>query len=62
LESADLATANVSGAERPRAGTKRAQLIGMLERPEGASVAEIEQRLGWLPHTVCAAFTGLRRK
>jgi DNA-binding transcriptional regulator PaaX len=35
-------------------------LIGMLERPEGASVAEIGQRLGWLPHTVRAAFTGLR--
>ena len=55
-----MATANVSGAERPRASTKRAVLIGMLERPEGASVAEIGQRLGWLPHTVRAAFTGLR--
>ena len=35
-------------------------LISMLERPEGASVAEIGQRLGWLPHTVRAAITGLR--
>ena len=59
-ESADLATANVPGADRPRASTKRAMLIGMLERPEGASVAEIGQRLGWLPHTVRAAMTGLR--
>jgi DNA-binding MarR family transcriptional regulator len=33
----------------------------MLERPEGASVAEIGQRLGWLPHTVRAAITGLRK-
>src|SRR5258705_5665050 len=32
----------------------------MLERPGGASVAEIGQRLGWLPHTVRAAITGLR--
>jgi len=47
-------------ADRPLASTKRALLIGMLERPEGASVAEIGQRLGWLPHTVRAAFTGLR--
>ena len=59
-EGADLATANLPGADRPRASTKRAVLIGMLERPEGASVAEIGQRLGWLPHTVRAAFTGLR--
>jgi hypothetical protein len=32
----------------------------MLERPEGASVAELGQRLGWLPHTVRATMTGLR--
>src|SRR5262249_36968478 len=49
-----------AGAARPPASTKRALLIGMLERAEGASVAEIGQRLGWLPHTVRAAITGLR--
>jgi len=54
-----LTTTGVSGG-KPQASTKRAQLIGMLERPEGASVAEIRQRLGWLPHTVRAAITGLR--
>jgi Protein of unknown function (DUF3489) len=59
-QSGDLTTANVSGEKRSRANTKRAQLIGMLERPEGASVAEIGQRLGRLPHAVRAAFTGLR--
>ncbi|HYR99958.1 MAG TPA: DUF3489 domain-containing protein [Gemmatimonadales bacterium] len=55
-----MATANAPSADRPLASTKRALLIGMLERPEGASVAEIGQRLGWLPHTVRAAMTGLR--
>jgi hypothetical protein len=59
-EGADLAIPAVPGADGPRASTKRAVLIGMLERPEGASVAEIGQRLGWLPHTVRAAITGLR--
>src|SRR6266436_99430 len=61
-EGADLPTANVPGpdADRPLASTKRAVLIGMLERPDGASVAELGQRLGWLPHTVRAAITGLR--
>jgi uncharacterized protein DUF3489 len=56
----DLTTARMPDADRPRASTKRAVLIGMLEQPEGASVAEIGQRLGWLPHTVRAAITGLR--
>jgi Protein of unknown function (DUF3489) len=60
-ERADLRTTGVSGAEQPAVRTKRAQLIGLLERPEGASVAEIGQRLGWLPHTVRAAITGLRK-
>jgi hypothetical protein len=60
-EHADLGAASVSGAEEPPASTKRAKLIGMLERPEGAAVAEIGQRFGWLPHTVRAAITGLRK-
>ena len=58
---ADLASAGVSGADQPPASTKRAKLIAMLQRSDGASVAEIGQRLGWLPHTVRAAVTGLRR-
>ena len=53
-------TASASGADRPRASTKRATLITMLERAQGASVGEIGQHLGWLPHTVRAAITGLR--
>jgi len=59
-EGTDAATASASGADRPRASTKRATLITMLERAQGASVAEIGQHLGWLPHTVRAAITGLR--
>jgi len=57
---ADTAPVSISSPDLPRAGTKRAMLIGMLERAQGASVAEIGQRLGWLPHTVRAAITGLR--
>ena len=51
----------MTGGEAPPASTKRAQLISLLERAEGASVAEVGQRLGWLPHTVRAAITGLRK-
>jgi hypothetical protein len=57
----DVATDSVSGADQPPAGTKRARLIAMLERPEGASVDDVGQQLGWLPHTVRAAITGLRQ-
>jgi hypothetical protein len=57
---ADTAPVSVSSLDTPRASTKRAMLIGMLERAQGASVTEIGQRLEWLPHTVRAAITGLR--
>jgi len=60
-EQVDLKAPSASGAEQPPASTKRAQLIGLLERPEGATVAQIGQRLSWLPHTVRAAITGLRK-
>jgi hypothetical protein len=59
-EGVNLAMAKMPDADRLRGSTKRAMLVNLLERPEGASVAEIGQRLGWLPHTVRAAFTGLR--
>ena len=59
-EGGNLAMARMPDVDRPRASTKRAVLIGMLERRDGASVAELGQRLGWLPHTVRAAITGLR--
>jgi len=60
LKVADTAPVSASSSDLPRASTKRAMLIGMLEHAQGASVAEIGLRLGWLPHTVRAAITGLR--
>ena len=45
----------------PRAGTKRALLIAMLQREEGASVENIMAAMGWLPHSTRAALTGLRK-
>jgi hypothetical protein len=45
-----------------RPGTKQALLIDLLRRPDGATIAEIQQSTGWQPHTVRAAITGLKRK
>lgn len=42
--------------------SKRSLLIERLSRPEGAGIDELTKALGWLPHTVRAALTGLRRK
>jgi hypothetical protein len=45
-----------------RPGTKRALLVDLLRRPEGATVAEIQQATGWQPHSARAAITGLKKK
>ena len=41
--------------------TKRAQLIALLERSEGASLDDMVVATGWLQHTTRAALTGLRK-
>jgi DNA-binding MarR family transcriptional regulator len=50
-----------SGGEA-RARSKRALLIQRISRPGGARIDDLTEELGWLPHTVRAALTGLRRK
>ena len=45
-----------------RGGTKIAQVIALLERPGGATLAELVAVTGWLPHTTRAALTGLRKR
>jgi hypothetical protein len=45
-----------------RPATKQALVIKMLERKQGANLAELVEATGWLPHTTRAALTGLRKK
>lgn len=45
-----------------RASTKQAQIIAMLQRPEGATVAEMVEATGWLAHTVRGSISGALKK
>lgn len=45
-----------------RGASKRDTLISLLSQEDGASVAELMAATGWLPHTVRAALTGLRKR
>jgi hypothetical protein len=45
-----------------RAGTKQAMLIAMLQRPEGASIAEIVEATRWQSHTVRGSISGALKK
>src|SRR5215208_6868256 len=41
--------------------TKRALVLGLLQRKQGASLAELIAATSWLPHTTRAALTRLRQ-
>lgn len=41
--------------------TKRNQLAALLIRDEGATIDQMIAATGWLPHTVRAALTGLKK-
>ena len=43
-------------------GTKSATVIALLSRADGATLDEMIDATGWLPHTTRAALTGLRKK
>ena len=62
---AEAEAAPATGAPKPvaiRAGTKQAQIIALLQRPEGASIAEIVEATGWMPHSARGLISGGLKK
>jgi hypothetical protein len=45
-----------------RVGTKQAQIIALIQRPEGASIAEIVEATGWLAHSARGLISGGLKK
>lgn len=46
----------------PRSPSKQDQIIALLSREEGATIKVLMTATGWLPHTVRAVLSGLRKK
>lgn len=45
-----------------RSESKTARVLALLQRPDGATLDELVAETSWLPHTIRAAMTGLRKK
>ena len=65
---ATTGTGTATAPDKPEAATparaisKIDTVIGLLEREQGATLAEMVEATGWLPHTTRAALTGLKKK
>ena len=46
----------------PRGGSKTAQVVAMLQRKNGATLAEIMAKMGWQKHTVRGFMAGAMKK
>ena len=49
-------------AKAPRATSKTAQVVALLQRKNGATLAEIMEKMGWLKHTVRGFMAGAMKK
>jgi hypothetical protein len=47
---------------RDREGSKKAEVVAMLQRKEGASLTEIMEKMGWQKHTVRGFMAGAMKK
>ena len=42
--------------------SKKASILALLERPQGAAISDLTEATGWQVHSVRAALTGLRKE
>ncbi|WP_270933575.1 DUF3489 domain-containing protein, partial [Falsiroseomonas oryzae] len=56
------ATREPGAPRKPREGTKQGQVLAMLRRQEGATIAQICEATGWQQHTVRGFFAGLKKR
>ncbi|MFG1282860.1 DUF3489 domain-containing protein [Xanthobacter autotrophicus] len=57
-----MSTTESTSSVRPKPSSKLGIVLALLEKPQGASLAELVEVTGWLPHTTRAALTSLRKR
>ncbi|MBW8068305.1 MAG: DUF3489 domain-containing protein [Ferrovum sp.] len=62
IKSAEVADESQTPARRTRDNSKQATVIGMLKRPEGATIPQICEATGWQAHTTRGTFAGVFKK
>ena len=55
-------TISAAPEKAPKAGGKLSNLLHLMRRKEGATIADLQDATGWQPHSVRAALTGIRKQ
>jgi hypothetical protein len=55
-------TPKVLSPATPTRPSKKAAIVALLERPDGAALNDLTKATGWQAHSVRAALTGLRKE
>jgi hypothetical protein len=61
LSAGSPADAKAASAVAPIRRSKKAWLLALLERPDGAAISDLTEATGWQVHSVRAALTGFRK-
>ena len=61
-ESAGQGQENGKATVKTRSGTKQAAMIGLLQRKEGATIAQLQEATGWKSNTCRGAISGALKK
>lgn len=56
------AAAKTTSPKAPATPRKSDLVLGLLKRPKGASIEELQACTGWQPHSIRAVLTGLRKQ
>lgn len=63
VRAAEAASGPAPAADPAQVSSKQARIIELLHRPEGATITQLTQMTGWLPHSVRGVLSGvLKRK
>jgi len=52
----------IGAAVTPARPSKKASIVALLQRPDGAAIGDLIKATGWQQHSVRAALTGLRKE
>ncbi len=61
-KAASLRTAQVRSPAAETRPSKKAAILNLLQRPDGAAIGDLTAATGWQVHSVRAALTGLRKE